>query len=147
MKIPKDWREFIELLNSHRVEYLIVGAHALAFHAHPRNTGDLDIFVRRTPENAERVERVLRAFGFSSSGLSAADIERPDQIVQLGFAPNRIDVITSITGVTFDEAWRGRVASELDGIPVQFIGRDAFLRNKRATGRTKDLADAAELED
>ena len=147
MKIPKDWREFIELLNSHGVEYLIVGAHALAFHAHPRNTGDLDVFIRRTPENAKRIESVLRAFGFVSLGISAADMEQPDQIVQLGYAPNRIDVITSITGVTFDEAWRERVSGDLDGIPVQFIGREEFVRNKKATGRSKDLADAAEFDD
>jgi hypothetical protein len=146
MALPKDWREFIELLNSEKVEYLIVGAAALAFHGIPRFTGDLDVFVRPSIENSDRVERVLQRFGFASLGLRAVDFQRADQVVQLGFRPYRIDITTGITGVTFDEAWPERVSGELDGIQVPFIGRDAFVRNKRATGRPKDIADLNSLD-
>ncbi len=104
MPLPSGLREFIELLNSHRVEYLIVGAHALAFHGHPRYTGDIDILVRASPENAGRLEQFISAFGFADSGLGAKDFLTPDQIVQLGQPPHRIDLLTSITGVEFDEA-------------------------------------------
>jgi hypothetical protein len=138
-------REFIESLNSHHVEYLIVGAFALAFHGVPRSTGDIDLFVRRSPENALRMERVLVEFSFASLGLSAADFMAPDQIIQLGHPPNRIDLLTSITGVEFEEAWAERVTCELDGIPVSVIGRDSLIRNKRATGRTQDKADLESL--
>ena len=99
MLLPKDWRAFIELLNSQSVEYLIVGAVALAYHGVPRYTGDLDILVRPSPENALRMESALSAFGITSLGLKAADFSEPDSIIQLGMAPNRIDILTSITGV------------------------------------------------
>lgn len=145
MPLQKDLREFIESLNSHHVEYLIVGAFALAFHGVPRSTGDIDILVRTSPGNAALVEEVLRAFGFASLGLSAADFLHPDQVIQLGHPPNRIDLLTSITGVTFEEAWAGGVAAELHGVPVRFIGREALIRNKRATGRTQDKADLEAL--
>ncbi len=146
MKLSKDLREFIELLNSEHVDYLIVGGFAVAFHGHPRFTGDIDFLVRMSPENAQRMETVVRAFGFASTGLSAADFTVANQIIQLGQPPNRIDVLTSISGVSFDDAWLSRVASTLDGIAVAFIGKDALISNKRATGRPKDLADIAELE-
>jgi len=145
MPLPKDWREFIELLNSRGVEYLIVGAFALAFHGVPRFTGDIDILVRRSAENSARIEEVLRAFSFASLGLSAADFLNPDQVIQLGHPPNRIDLLTSITGVAFEEAWADRVAGELHGIPVRFIGREMLIRNKRATGRAQDKADLEAL--
>ena len=145
MPLQRDLREFIESLNSRHVEYLIVGAFALAFHGVPRATGDIDILVRSSPENAARVEEALVAFGFTSLGLSAADFMRPDQVVQLGHPPNRIDLLTSISGVTFEEAWSTRVDDQLHGIPVRFIGREALIRNKRATGRTQDKADLEAL--
>jgi hypothetical protein len=123
----------------------VVGAFAVAFHAIPRFTGDLDLWVRRTPENAARIERALRRFSFVSLGLSAADFLEADRVVQLGHRPNRIDLLTSLTGVEFDEAWPGRVPADLDGIPVAFIGRDALIRNKRATARAQDRADLEAL--
>ena len=147
MPLPKDWRAFIESLNSSEVEYLIVGAVALAHHGFPRLTGDLDILVHNTPENAQRLERVLHSFGFGELGLRADDFVGAYQVIQLGVAPNRIDLLTSITGVSFDEAWRGRSVAELDGVTVSFIGRQELIRNKRATGRAQDLADVALLED
>src|SRR5579872_552444 len=145
MPLQRDLREFIELLNSRRVEYLIVCAFALAFHGVPRFTGDIDILVRTSAENAARVEGVLRAFSFASLGLSAADFVRPDQVIQLGHPPNRIDLLTSITGVTFEEAWDSCVPGELHGVPVRFLGREALIRNKRATGRMQDKADLEAL--
>jgi hypothetical protein len=144
MPLQKDLREFIELLNSHRVEYLIVGAFALAFHGVPRFTGDIDILIRTSAENATRVEEVLRVFSFALLGLSAADFLSPHQVIQLGHPPNRIDLVTSITGVTF-EAWASCVLGELHGVPVRFLGREELIRNKRATGRTQDKADLEAL--
>jgi hypothetical protein len=146
MAVPKDLREFIESLNSHGVEYLIVGAHALAFHGFPRYTGDVDVLLRPTPENAVRVEQVLIAFSFASLGLKAADFLQAGRIVQLGIAPNRIDLLTSLTGVAFEEAWEGRVFADLDGVPVALLSRETLIKNKRATGRTQDMADVEKLE-
>ncbi|HUI42129.1 MAG TPA: hypothetical protein VL523_09180 [Terriglobia bacterium] len=145
MQIPEDWRAFIESLNSSEVEYLIVGAVALAYHGFPRYTGDLDILVHNTAENAQRLEGVLASFGFGSLGLKAADFVDSYRVIQLGMAPNRIDLLTSITGVTFDEAWTGRVEGELGGLRANFIGRAELIQNKRSTGRTQDRADLESL--
>lgn len=145
MKLHKDLREFIALLNSHKVDYLIVGGHAVAFHGYPRFTGDTDFLVRPTAENAQHLIRALDAFGFGGIGLDASTFTQPDKVVQLGRPPNRIDLLTSISGVDFKKAWEGRVDAELDGLPVCFLGRAALLQNKRATGRTKDLDDVEKL--
>jgi hypothetical protein len=127
-----------ESLNSHGVDYLVVGAHALAFHGRPRYTGDIDLWLRPTHENAARVEQVLVEFRFA--GLRAADFMRPESIVHLGVAPNRIDLLTSLTGVTFDEAWDKCVPGELGGVPVAFLSREILIKNQRATGRTQYAA-------
>jgi hypothetical protein len=119
--------------------------YALAFHGSPRYTGDIDVFVRISAENSARLEAVLRQFGFASLGLSADDFSQPYQVVQLGYPPNRIDLNTSLSGVTFDEVWASREPGELDGLPVFFIGRRAYIKNKRASGRLKDLADLEAL--
>ncbi|MBZ5671973.1 MAG: hypothetical protein LAO04_19885 [Acidobacteriia bacterium] len=145
MLLPEDWRAFIELLNSNGVEYVIVGAVALAYHGLPRYTGDLDILVRNSPENARRLESVLAAFGFAALGLKAADLIEPDRVIQLGVPPNRIDILTSITGIPFEQAWSERIQVDAEGIPVNFIGRQALVRNKRLTGRTQDKADLEAL--
>jgi hypothetical protein len=146
IRLPKDWKEFTESLNSHQVEYMIVGAHALAFHGYPRYTGDIDILIRPSEENARRLENLLLEFGFASLGLSATDLLERERVIQLGLAPNRIDLLTSLTGIEFDEAWKDRVKAELDGLPVVFLGRTALIRNKRATGRAQHIADADALE-
>jgi predicted nucleotidyltransferase len=146
MALSKDWREFLESLNSRGVEYVIVGAQSLAFHGRPRYTGDLDILIRPAPENARTVIDVLDRFGFARSGFSEADLIEPEQIIQLGRTPSRIDLLTSISGVTIDEAFASRVSAVLDGIPVFILGRDALIRNKRAIGRPQDLADLEALE-
>lgn len=146
MKLQKDLREFVELLNSHGVDYVVVGGHAVGFHGFPRYTGDIDFLVRPTGENAARLMRTLDAFGFQGIGLSQDDFVRSDRIVQLGTPPNRIDLLTSLSGVEVDEVWAGAVSAEMDGVPVRIIGREALLRNKRAAGRTKDLLDVEQIE-
>jgi hypothetical protein len=146
MALNKDWREFLELLNSHGVDYVIVGAQSLAFHGRPRYTGDLDILIRPTPHNARRLLGVLTQFGFEQPGFKETDFVEPDQMVQLGRVPNRIDLLTSLSGVTMDEAFGTRVSAVLDGISVFTLGRDALIQNKRAVGQPQDLADLATLE-
>ncbi len=145
MPLNKDLREFIELLNSNNVEYLVVGAFAVAFHGYPRYTADLDLLIRPSHENVALTIRVLSEFGFASLKIQPQDLDSPGKIVQLGVKPNRIDLLTAISGVTFDEAWQARVAGELEGVATQFIGVTELLRNKERTGRAKDLGDAGEL--
>lgn len=145
MPLSSDLREFVELLNSNKVEYVVVGAFAVAWHGYPRYTADLDIFIRAEGSNAERVKTVLEQFGFSALDISLEDLSAPGKIVQLGVSPNRIDILTSISGVSFEEVWKTRATGQLDGMPVYYIGRESLLRNKEATGRARDLGDAAEL--
>jgi acetolactate synthase regulatory subunit len=145
MPLSKDLREFVGLLNANRVEYLVVGAFAVAHHGVPRYTAYLDLLLRPSPENAERMLGVLSEFGFRNLGVSAADFQEPDKVIQLGVSPNRIDLLTSISGVTFDDAWSTREEGDLDGVTVNFIGRAALIRNKEHTGRSRDVGDAEEL--
>ncbi len=145
MQLNKDLKEFIELLNSNGVEYLVVGAFAVAWHGYPRFTADIDFLVRPTPENAERIVATLSAFGFAGLRITTDELCQPDRIVQLGVKPNRIDLITSISGIDFDTAWKGRVTGSVGDVPVSFIGLDELLINKDSTGRAKDLGDAEEL--
>jgi hypothetical protein len=143
--LQSDLREFIGLLNSQKVEFLVVGGHAVAFHGHPRYTGDIDLLVRRTPTNAERILAAFAAFGFGNLGITDADLLRPGQVIQLGRPPNRIDILTSISGVEFESAWRSRVPARLDDQPVDFLGFADLIRNKEASGRMKDLSDVEKL--
>jgi hypothetical protein len=145
-KISKDLREFIGLLISHKVDFVLVGGHAVAFHGWPRFTGDIDFFVRPTSENAERVLEVVRAFGFATPDLSAELFTQPKRNVQLGRPPNRIDILTWISGLSFDEAWASHDTAMLDGLALPILGRDALILNKRASGRAKDLADLEQLD-
>jgi hypothetical protein len=145
MQLSSDLREFIALLNSNDVDYLVVGGLAVAFHGAPRFTADLDFLVRPTRENALKVIRAIDEFGMGGVGVTADDLSSPDQIVQLGVKPNRIDLITSVAGLTFEEAWVSRIPGEIDGITTQYIGRDALIRNKEATGRRQDILDADKL--
>ena len=141
MPLPEDWRAFIESLNSNGVEYVVVGAVALALHGIPRYTGDLDVFVRNSAENAKRLESALADFGMGSLGLRAADFVDSYRVIQLGVAPARIDILTSLTGVSFDQAWANRVQAVVGATRVNFIGREELIRNKRTTGRSQDRAD------
>ena len=145
MEIQPDFKELLALFNDHRVSYMIVGGYALAFHGAPRFTGDIDIYVNPDRDNAQRIVAALDAFGFASLGLKSADFEQPDRVIQLGVSPVRIDLITSITGVSWDEALAGRVPSTYGDVPIFYIGREQFVLNKRATGRNRDLADLEAL--
>jgi len=145
MEAQRDFKELLELLNAHAVECVLVGAHALAFHGVPRYTGDMDIYINPTAENAKRVMNVLGAFGFGSLGLSDKEFSRPDKVVQLGFPPVRIDLVTSISGVSWEEASANMVDGEYGNVPVKFLGREELVKNKRAIGRKKDLADLEAL--
>ena len=141
MKLNQDLREFIELLNSKGVKFIVVGGHAVAYHGYPRFTGDIDFFVERSQPNAEALEQVINAFGFSGRGLKAKDFLQPEVVVQLGRPPHRIDILTSITGVDFTQAWQTKVAALLDGLPVSFISKEFLIVNKRAVKRAQDIAD------
>ena len=145
MEIQKDFRDLLELFNAHKIEYIIVGGYALAFHGSPRFTGDLDILIKPDPENAHRILESLEEFGFKSVDLTIEDFQRPDKVVQLGVPPVRVDIITSLTGVSWEEAFSGKTKGKYGDIPVYYIGRDQFIANKRATGRKRDLADLEAL--
>lgn len=145
MDLAPDFDEFCALLTAHAVEFVIVGAHALAFHGAPRFTGDLDILVRPTEENGRRLLAAIAAFGFPTAPLTAADIAAGTKVVEMGVAPIQIHVMSQIDGVTWDDVWRSREMGPLGSRSVPFIGREMFLRNKRAAGRPKDLADVDAL--
>jgi hypothetical protein len=141
--VDPDFRDLLAAFISHQVRFLVVGAHALAVHGVPRATGDLDLWVDPSPDNAEQVWHGLAAFGapLDSLGLSRDDFLRPDVVVQLGLPPRRIDLLTSLSGLTFAEAWDDRFEQDLDGLRVPFLGRRCLIRNKQATGRPRDLGD------
>lgn len=137
----RDFEELLECLTRHGVKFVIVGAHALAHHAKPRYTKDLDVFVGADPANARRIVGALEEFGFGGIGISAEDFSGPGRIIQLGAPPTRIDLMTSIDGVTFDEAWQSRAEGSYGNALVPYIGYDALIRNKTASARAQDLAD------
>lgn len=145
MELSRDFRELLECFSARNVEYVVVGGYALAHHGAPRFTGDLDIYVRPSPANADRIIAALDDFGFSSVGLARKDFESSGRVVQLGHAPHRVDIMTSIDGVSWKDAWAGRSESRIGNLPVQFIGRKEFIANKKAIGRAKDNADIEAL--
>ena len=140
------FRDMLVALCEENVEFLVVGAYAMAVHGFPRFTGDLDIWIRRNDENARRVWRSLERFRAPLRTLAMSDLQEEDVVFQIGNPPARIDPMTSISGVEFDDAWKNRTSFVIEGRHVGVIGRDELLRNKRATGRPKDLIDAAWLE-
>ncbi len=141
-----DFRDMLSALCNENVEFLLVGAYALAAHGLPRATGYLDIWIRCSDENARRVWRALRQFGAPLSELTLDDLRTPDLVFQIGVAPRRIDILTSIDGVQFGEAWPYRKDIEIEGLTVAVIGRSQLIQNKKAVGRPQDLADVAWLE-
>lgn len=143
--LSKDFKEFVALLNAHGVEYLVVGGYAMALHGRPRHTGDLDVWVRRSPDNSRRLMAVLTEFGFGAVGLAADDFLGEDSVVQLGYPPFRIDLLTGIDGVEFDAVWPNRQTFIHDGLPLHFIGLEDLKANKRASGRARDLDDLEQL--
>jgi len=146
LELDQDFSEFLQLFLDNDVRFLIVGGYAMAAHGLPRYTGDLDAWVWIDPENAERIVRALRAFGFGSLEISPKDFVSESLVLQLGFPPHRIDLLTSIDGVSFDDAWLRRVTVNANGMAVPFIGRDDLLTNKKSAGRPQDIADAKRLE-
>ena len=145
VKLPTDLKEFIELLNSNDVEYVVVGGHAVAYHGYPRYTGDFDFFVRPSSENAKRIIAVLQAFGFWDTADLDSLLVTPGKVIQLGRPPNRIDILSGISGISFEKALATRVLAELDGLTVPMIGLDALIENKTASGRPKDQVDVLQL--
>lgn len=143
----EDFRDLLRALLEAGARFLVVGAHAMAVHGVPRATGDLDVWIAVDAENADRVVQALERFGapLASMGVTRADFLGRDQVVQIGLPPRRIDVLTSISGVAFDDAWEARVTHDIEGMAVPFLGRDALVRNKRASGRAKDRADLEAL--
>jgi hypothetical protein len=145
--VVEDFRDALTALIAQRVRFLVVGAHALAAHGVPRATVDLDVWVDPVPDNAHRVWRALSEFGapLASLGIAEADFHRPEIVVQLGLPPYRIDVLTSVSGLTFDLAWADRIEAVVEDVRSPVLGLDSFVRNKRASGRKKDLADLEAL--
>jgi Nucleotidyltransferase of unknown function (DUF6036) len=146
MELNQDLKEFVESLNSMKVEYCIVGAHALAFYGLPRFTGDIDIVIRQNETNAVLVMETLRNFGFGDLGVSEQDFSTSGNVIQLGVAPNRIDLMTSLTGVNMEDVWQDRKAAKIDGIPTHILSKEHLIQNKKATGRPQDISDVAFLE-
>jgi hypothetical protein len=142
----RDFAEMLSALSAAGAEYLVVGAHALAAHGRPRATGDLDIWVRPSVANAERVWAALSRFGAPLSGLKKEDLQTPGIVFQIGIEPVRIDILTAIDGVEFESAWQRRLVIQIEEQSVPLLGRDDLIRNKRAAGRPQDLADVASLE-
>jgi len=143
--LNQDFKEFVQSLNDNEVHYLVIGGYAVALHGHPRYTKDIDIWIQMTPENADRMVAALNDFGFGSLGLRAEDFLVPDQVIQLGYPPSRIDLITSPPGVDFETCYDSRVQIEIDGVAVSFIDLENLKKSKRAAGRLQDLADLENL--
>jgi len=139
---PRDFVELFRCLNAHRVEYLIVGGYAVAFHGYPRFTGDLDLFVSPETRNAERMLEALEDFGFAGLGIDAADFSNPELLISLGYPPERVDIVSSIDGVPWESAWEHRFPGSFGGAETFFISREDLIRNKRSSGRPQDLLDA-----
>ncbi|MDQ3219674.1 MAG: hypothetical protein ACR2M8_13465 [Pyrinomonadaceae bacterium] len=146
MVLNKDFREFIALLNENNVRYLVVGGYAVGFHGYPRYTKDLDIWIDISGENAERLVQALNLFGFESVGFKNEDFLNPGEFTQLGYPPNRIDIITSCEGVEFSVCYASKMKIEIDGLSVNFIDQVNLLKNKQAVGRPQDAADISNLE-
>jgi predicted nucleotidyltransferase len=146
MILDKDFEDFVELLNKHQVAYLVVGGYALAFHGKPRHTGDLDIWISISDDNAEKMCAVIKDFGMASLGLTKHDFLEPGIIAQIGYPPVRIDILNEIDGVTFDEAYKSKLVFDVDGLPVSYIGLNDLIKNKTASGRSQDITDVKTLQ-
>lgn len=145
MELDKDFSEFVGLFLAHDVRFLIIGGYALAAHGLPRATGDLDAWVWADSDNAIKILAALEEFGFGDIGVTIEDLSRDDSVIQLGYPPYRIDIITTISGVDFESAWTRRLMIDLNGRPVGFIGREDLITNKKAVGRPQDIADVQRL--
>ena len=147
MSLNRDFSDLLSGLNAAKTRYLLVGGYALSFYGRPRATGDLDLWVEPTPENAQKVFRALARFGAPLQGVTPDDLTKPGLIYQIGVSPNRIDILTSLTGLAFEDCWGNRKPSTFTGVPVFVLSEADFIRNKRAVGRPQDLVDAQEIEE
>ncbi len=141
IRLPQDFRYFLKLLNCHKVDYLIIGGFAVGYHGYPRATGDMDIWISNSPENADKMVTVLKEFGFDVPELNADLFLKKRQVVRMGMPPIRIEVLTDISGVSFDECYNKRVTDFIDNINVNIINSEHLKKNKKASGRIKDLND------
>ena len=144
--LSRDFKEFVELLIKNKAEYLIVGGYAVAIHGYPRYTGDLDIWLNPTPENAKSIVKTVNEFGFSSFDLTESDFTKPGNVIQLGYPPLRIDLLTELDGVSFNECFINRKEVEMENLIVNFIGYEDLLKNKRESGRLRDMDDIENLQ-
>lgn len=145
MELSPDLNALLRSFHDHHVEYIVVGAHALAYHGVPRFTGDLDLLVQPTADNAQRILAALESFGFGGLGLTTDDFTQPDTVIQLGNPPARVDILTAISGVDWETAATGATPGTIADLPVRYLGKNELIVNKRATGRIKDLADIEAL--
>jgi hypothetical protein len=145
MGLNPDFKEFFQSLNSSDVHYLVIGGYAVAFHGYPRYTKNLDIWIWIDKENAEKVVQAIKHFGFESLGLSSSDFMEPEMVIQLGYAPNRIDLVLTPPGVDFEICYANRIETNIDGVRIPFIDKENLIKNKRASGRLQDLADIENL--
>ena len=145
IRLPQDFREFLQLLHSHKVEYLLIGGYAVGCHGHPRATGDIDFWVAMHPENARRLVNLLRQFGFASTPIDPALFLQEKKVIRMGNSPLRIELLTTISGVKFEECYSRRIVTTLDGVEVNVIGLDDLKAYKKASGRPKDLSDLDQL--
>lgn len=145
MEIQQDFNDLLKLFNAHNVDYMIVGGYALAYHGFPRYTGDIDIYIKPDIQNASKIMIALEKFGFGSVGIEQKDFENPNKVVQLGVPPVRIDIITSMTGVSWNKAYSQSLDGKYGDTPVKFIGLKELILNKRAMGRSKDISDLESL--
>jgi predicted nucleotidyltransferase len=145
MTLAQDFEDFIKLLNKHQVDYMIVGGYALAFHGKPRHTGDLDIWINISEENAERLILAIKEFGLASLGLTKSDFLQEGYVTQIGYPPLRIDILNTIDGVKFEDAYQNKLIVDVDGIQVKYIGLKDFIENKTASGRSQDITDLREI--
>lgn len=145
IRLPIEFKEFLKLLSEFQVDYLVVGGYAVAYHGYPRATGDMDIWIAMSPENAEKVMSALRAFGFGETGASSELFIQPDQVTRMGVPPLRIEILTTVSGLDFSDAFSRRIVDQIDGTPISLVSLEDLRRNKRAAGRKKDLADLDNL--
>ncbi len=145
MELNQDFKEFIELLNSNEVKYIVVGGYAVGFHGYPRYTGDIDLWIAISKENTERFVDVLKKFGFAALALIPEDFQKEDLVIQFGYEPNRIDILTSVTGLNFEECYAKSNQANFEGLPIIFLDLESLKKNKSLTGRKKDLGDIENL--
>jgi hypothetical protein len=143
--LPPDFKEFLQLLDKHQVDYLLIGGYAVGYHGYPRATGDMDIWVAINPENADKLVVVLAAFGFEATDISAELFLQPNNVIRMGVPPLRLEILTTISGVEFADAYAHRISETIDGVVVNIISLELLKANKRASGRFKDLSDLENL--